>query len=391
MPRLISIFFLLILPPFPLRSTCAQETTVTVDTLPNGAIQVGNSGVGIWNERTRWRLEDVFRIGTVEGGGPEQFGSVTVIRADSVARVYVFDALALEVRVFDSLGVYLHSIGGEGEGPGEFRGPVGISVAPDGQLWAEDPGNIRYSVFSPLGEYQDGYRREVPGVLIPSMSAFSPERGYVDWVSGRGQIDGRPDPDGAWSVLRPVVFSPPAQYDTMPPLAVWRENASDGRRSPMAESLLVHVAENGDLWFAKASEYRLFRRTLDGDTTLVVTLDATPAEWSSEERDSLLQYFAGRRRPDLELSDIPRRKPIIRKIFSDGDGHMFVIPQGPDVDEGTAVDVFRESGEYLGRLRLPERISFRIVSPVVTGNRLYALVLDEYDVSYVIGWRLVKP
>ena len=391
MPRIGSSLILLILLPSSFGPTAAQEMALAIDTLASGTIQVQNTGSGLWNEVTHWRLEEVFRLGTVEGGGPEQFGSVTAIRADSMGRVFVFDALALEIRVFDSLGDYSHSIGGKGEGPGEFRGPLGISVVPEGRLWTEDPGNARYSVFSPAGEYEDGFRRQIPGMIIPSMSAFSPERGFIDWASVRGQAEDPPDSDGSWANWHPVVFTPPAQYDTMPPLTIWRENASDGRRSPGAEALLIHVASDGNLWFAKSSEYALYQRTLEGDTTLVVALDAVADEWSGQERDSLLDYYAARRRPDLRISDIPRRKPIVRRIFTDGAGHVFVIPQVPGIEEEPAMDVFQTSGHYLGRLMLPEKISFRIVSPLATRNRLYALVLDDYDVSHVVSWRLVKP
>jgi hypothetical protein len=391
MSRIGSSLILLILLPSSFGPTTAQEVALAIDTLANGTIQVQNAGSGLWNEVTRWRLEEAFRLGTVEGGGPEQFGSVIAIRADSMGRVFVFDALALEIRVFDSLGDYSHSIGGKGEGPGEFRGPLGISVAPEGRLWTEDPANVRYSVFSPSGEYEDGYRRQIPGVIIPSMSAFSPERGFIDWAAVRASTQHRPDSDGSWTTWHPVVFTPRAQYDTMPPLTIWRENASDGRRSPGAEGLLIHVASDGDLWFAKSSEYALYQRTLEGDTTLVVALDAVADKWSGQDRDSLLDHYAARRRPDLRISDIPRQKPIVRKIFTDGVGHVFVIPQVSGIEEGTAMDVFQTSGHYLGRLILPEKISFRIVSPAATRNHLYALVLDEYDVSYVVSWRLVKP
>jgi hypothetical protein len=154
---------------------------------------------------------------------------------------------------------------------------------------------------------------------------------------------------------------------------------------------LIHVASDGDLWFGKSYDYSIFRRTLEGDTTLVTTLAVVADEWSRQERDSLLHLQAERRRPDLKLSDVPQKKPIVRKIFTDGAGHVFVVPQVRGTEAGTAIDVFRTSGQYLGRLTVPERISFRIVSPVATRNRLFALVLDEYDVSHVVSWRLVKP
>ena len=61
------------------------------------------------------------------------------------------------------------------------------------------------------------------------------------------------------------------------------------------------------------------------------------------------------RRPNPEmmadyLRALPERKPVIINIFVDGAGHVFVVPETSRVDAGTAIDVFREDGVFLGRV-----------------------------------------
>jgi hypothetical protein len=381
---LIIAFFVLASP----HSATAQRPDFQVDTLSSGLVRVQNSGVPMWTEATRWRLEEEFRLGKVEGGGPDQFGNLLAFRVDGNKRLFVLDAFDREVRVFDSVGVYSHAIGRRGSGPGEFESPQGISVTPDGHLWVVDPANTRYSIFGPEGDYEAGYTYRRGSVILPNPDEFTSARGYVSWGMGREP----PESEGNWSNHIPIVFTPPDQYDSMPPLRGWTAYSSDGRRQPGAGGLLYHVSRTGGLWFApNTTEYQIYRRSLDGDTTLVITLDTAPVSWTDSQRDSLLERLSGERRASLRSSDVARFRPIVRKVFTDASGHLFVIPHVPDKPDGTAIDVFEEAGRYLGRLLLPETISFRIVSPLVTEDHLYALVLDEFDVSYLVSWRIVKP
>jgi hypothetical protein len=384
--RIISFIFLLFLAST--HSAAAQRPDFQADTLSNGVVHVHNSGVPLWTEATRWRLEEEFRLGRSEGGGPDQFGNLLAFRVDGNRRLYVLDAFDREIRVFDSLGIFTHTIGHRGSGPGEFESPQGISVSPDDFLWVVDPATTRYSVFGPEGDYEAGYTYRRASVILPNPDEFTSAWGYVSWGTRREP----PQSGGNWTNHIPVVFSPPNQYDSMPPLRGWTAYSSDGRQRPGAGGLLYHVSRTGDLWYApNTTEYQIYRRSLDGDTTLVITLEAPPVPWTDSQRDSLLERLSGQRRASLRSSDVARFRPIVRKIFTDAAGHLFVIPQLPASPEGSAIDVFEETGRYLGRLPLPEPITFRIVSPFVTEDHLYALVLDEFDVSYLVSWRIIKP
>lgn len=48
--------------------------------------------------------------------------------------VFLLDQQLSEVKVFDSAGQWLRTMGREGEGPGEFRGPVDLALLPGGQV-----------------------------------------------------------------------------------------------------------------------------------------------------------------------------------------------------------------------------------------------------------------
>lgn len=85
-------------------------------------------------------------IGELEGPDEYLFGSVRAIAVDDDHNVYVLDGQARHVRVFDSAGTYVNTFGGSGEGPGEFRVPIGIAVS-GGRVMVRDPANARVQLF----------------------------------------------------------------------------------------------------------------------------------------------------------------------------------------------------------------------------------------------------
>ena len=79
-------------------------------------------------------------IGELDGPDEYLFGNISSIAVDDEHTVYVFDGQAREVRVFDSGGTYIRTLGGPGEGPGEFSRVEAIAVLPDGRLVVRDAG-----------------------------------------------------------------------------------------------------------------------------------------------------------------------------------------------------------------------------------------------------------
>ncbi len=85
--------------------------------------------------------------------GPEEylFGWIWSIAVLSDWNVYVLDEQAQHVQVYDSAGGYVETLGGRGEGPGEFSRAEAIALLSDGRLVVRDPGNMRVQVrFRPL-------------------------------------------------------------------------------------------------------------------------------------------------------------------------------------------------------------------------------------------------
>jgi hypothetical protein len=113
---------------------------------------VHNPTHGIWQSGDGWTLEEVLSIGETIGDEAYQFGQIVSVDTDAAGNVYIADFQAQEVRVFDTEGVYTHTIGAPGAGPGEIgAGLSGVFALPD-EVVVPDVGNFRINRFGYDGE-----------------------------------------------------------------------------------------------------------------------------------------------------------------------------------------------------------------------------------------------
>lgn len=94
-------------------------------------------------------------------GGPKWFSRLSNVTADpQEERVYAIDSGAEQqrVRVFDSrTGAHLFDFGQSGDGPGEFDLPLDLAVGRQGQVYVVDSGNFRVQIFDHQGQYLSSF------------------------------------------------------------------------------------------------------------------------------------------------------------------------------------------------------------------------------------------
>jgi hypothetical protein len=365
----------------------------TVDTLPNGAIEVHNPSHGIWDSSTAWRVEEVTRIGTLEGTGPDLFGRISAIEVDEFGRFYVFEGQAQELRVFDSSGAHVRTIGREGGGPGEFKQGIGLAWAPNGSLWVVDPGNVRISVFDTAGTYVTMKRILGGYVMTPWPGGFDRSGRFYHYG-----LDVSADPGGRFVMVR---------FDTLlnsldtirvlrPPDDRYFELQSEGgfvrAGIPYTAGIASRFGPNGYLWFANTGDYHIYKRGVEGDTALIVSRDFQPLPVTAEEIDSAivgLEWFT-RQGGKIDRSRFPSVKPALQSIYLDDESRVWVVPTADGEGRGSLLDVFEESGRYLGRMRLPFALGGSPL-PLFRHGNIYAVTYDELGVPYVIRAKIVKP
>ena len=101
-------------------------------------------------------------------------------------------------------------------------------------------------------------------------------------------------------------------------------------------------------------------------------------EWTPGRYPKLIRWLGGR----LADMSIPGTKPHFGGFLTDDAGNLWVRPTRERNATDSRFDVFDADGRFLGTGVSPLRISSR--APVFAGGKMYAVVLDENDVSYVV-------
>lgn len=367
--------------------------TGTVDTLSGGQIVVRNTADPLWAPGTEWQVVEDLRIGRTTGDGPDIFGSVISFEVDAAGRIWALDSQSQELRVFDSHGQYVRTIGRRGGGPGEFAQALRVEIGPHGNVWVMDPSNNRLSVFDTAGVFLEGRPALGGFVIIPWPGGFDSNGSYYAPV---------PLTDGEFRVgmvrfdttFTPVdTLSPPEDPEERERFEERGESGGMMMASvPYQGSLIWRLSDAGTFWALITDQYRLFELDSAGDTLRSVTRAFDPLPVTASDREQAredLEWFVNQG-GSIDLSKIPRTKPPVQSFFRDDEGDLWVEVTTSPEDQRRVFDVFGPEGRYLGAVRLPFPLSAS-PTPILREDTLWGVSRDELDVPHIVRARVVKP
>ncbi len=389
----------------------AAGPEVVIETIGDTTIVRTLSG-SVWGAEAT--LVPEVSIGELDGPGEYLFGRIFSIAADDDLNVYVFDHQGQHVRVYDSLGTYVETLGRQGEGPGEFSRAEAIALLPDGRLVVRDPGNQRVEVFGP-----EPGQTEQWGYLVGGLYSRSPL--YTD-VNGRTYVEtldlSRDLHSGGGFVTHLVVMGPDGtQVDTLPepssdheaPTLTAEGGGTTTLAVPFSPVLQWTVHPSGHFLTGLPSEYRIDLARDDG--VLRIERSAEPVSVLDEERAHERERIDRRmRRRDPNWSwngpAIPQHKPFYSELLAGRDGRIWVrlSTEGHPVEnesydpedpssmpvvwrESVRYDVFEPDGTYLGVVAPPDEFTPFVV-PVFDGDHVWAVTRDELGVQRVVRFRI---
>ncbi len=362
----------------------------SVDTLASGIISVTNSSTPRWPEGEGWRVEEEYRLGSIDEDGPEIFARIRGLEVDALGRTWVFEEQAQEIRVFDEKGDFVRTIGREGEGPGEFLEVTGVAWAPDATLWVLDPGNLRISVFDTAGS-------------LVGTHPFDLSYRYFPWP---GTIDGEgslyklqrtaPLPNMETVLVRYDASLAPTDTLLVPvhPRGPqrWVHSSGGGTttlRIPFAGDAIWRVTQDGGMWVAITDEYRLIRLGPNGDTLRTVSKPFHRLPVTRHEVDSLLSRME-RYRSSIDRSQVPSFKPPIQNFLLDDEENVWVFPLSEGEYAGRSAEIFSPVGSFLGTVFLPYSPRW-YPRPVIRENQMVGVTMDSLRVPYVVRATIRKP
>lgn len=325
-------------------------------------------------------------LGGADIEGPTQFGNVSGVQIDRRGNVWVADGQSAEVRIFHPDGAFWKSVGGRGEGPGEFmsirllgifRGDsMAVWDDAQGRLTVLDPdGNVARVLVAQGGEayppnafrvFQDGtvlarVRKVLqagalePGTVIPDTAIFA----RVDYSSMLSEPEGgAPAPRWLWTGRSsiPIPFTVNPGFDI----------SGDEVHASSGPAFRIRVFQRGSL----VESYGLNRDP-----------DPVTATERQDYTDMVLATSGDSPRRDEYLSvlnhpEVPTLLPAYRSI---------VVAEGGDVWAERyaygAFDVYGPDRVFLGRVEVP------VMLTQVTGSRLVGVWRDELDVEHVRIYR----
>ena len=373
-------------------------------------------------------FEEVFRVGVMDGEPWEMFGGVRYVGFDVSGNLYIVDGLGgdlasagdLEgamrrfqamlssdgsrVLVFDASGDFVREFGSGGEGPGEFKTPMGFAVMRDGTMVVMDFGHRAYQLFDANGEFL----RMVRGRGRWSTMFADPRGGGVftgdirtltgGVTSSRTFVtsDGTPsDPPTSRPVMRLDLGDEELQTDTvieawMPPRGDVdtnrpRNTSGSGalsaalsgvsRPAVFEPRLLAGVLVDGGIVYSDSSAYALKITPPDaGEVARVIRRPLRPEPVTPAIR----KEYEGNRSVYPEI-------PVLRSLSTTWEGRIWVLRRGDEPDSAGPIDVVTADGRYVGTFptdatRMPDAFG---------PNGLAAFIeLDDFDVASVVVRRL---
>lgn len=352
-----------------------------------------------WSEAEGWFVDSVpFLDLTTSGtGAPHWFYRVSDAIRRSDGSIVVAENDSDEIRFFSPEGAFIRAVGGEGEGPGEFRWPHGIDRYRGDSLIVFDPELGRVTVLGLDGDVARvvPVRLEAARLwhLHPLDDSTFVARAPLLWVPG--------EPDGLYRRPEALVRLSDSGnlMDTVAIIAGSEEfqwNSGGISSIPLFVRDSRFAVYKGQVYLGDADEMEFKAYSAQGVVERIIRAPSFDLSVSREEiqaeRDARLgQNPSERNRGLMEAMPDPETRPAYTDLVIDSEG--FIWAEESKGRTLTMTDgrpsrwtVFSPEGEWLGRVQIPYRFFvFEIGPDYVLGRRH-----DDEDVEHVELLRLTR-
>jgi hypothetical protein len=388
----------------------ARGATVEYDTAGD-TIVARVQGPALWGEDLV--LQEEVRVGELEGADEYTFGNVVSVTVDDAGAMYVLDEQARTVRKYDATGRHVQNIGRSGSGPGELKQPHSLDFLPDGRLAVRDFGNARINLYDVAGESIGTLI--IPGGFYTSTPMHIDTAGRIytsviaDHVEGQMFRVGfqRIASDGA---VQDTIRNPRRDFQSASLIARSPDGKGMSATSvPFTPTVQWTLDRAGNVVWGMSDDYAI--QTVRGGRPFRITRAVEPVPVQSAEKaaaEERVKRGMKETQPNWTWQgpSIPDTKPFFRSLGVAHDGRIWVqvsqpavrepadttVAREPDAPPPTdrwveplVYDVFEPAGQWLARLRLPDR--FRPMH--MRGDHVWGVQRDELDVNYLVRLRIV--
>jgi hypothetical protein len=332
--------------------------------------------------------QPVLSLGGADAAGPTQFYRIQQVQVGHSGTLWVADGGSGEVRIFRPDGSHSKTIGGRGQGPGEFSRIRLLGSFRGDSVAAWDDASARLTVFDAEGVFARTARVPSSGVPLPRafdvfsdgsilaqiprvLSAGSLEPGQllsdtvrlvrIDFDNATGEPQGQaPGPVWLWTGPSqvPIPFTINAGFDIY-------DQAVHLVAGP---EFRVRVFREGRL----SEVYGVARRAREVTQEDVTAYEEFTEEFIPEpQRRDYLSALGDASRPTV--------LPAYSRVVVSSDGKVWAQIYSPDFLAPGEWDVYSPGREWLGQVRTPAR--FMVTG--VTSDQLMGVWRDDLGVEHV--------
>jgi hypothetical protein len=370
---------------------------------------VSNTDQGIWTEDSRWTLVEELRIGSLEADPDYQFGQIGLIAVGSDRRVYVIDAQAQQLKVFNAAGEFERTIGGPGGGPGELgAGAAFVLTGPGDTLLVPDIANRRVNRYTPDGTSHGSFPLELEKGMPMNWRATT--GGVAEQIRPLA-LPGLPAGDGTDAIL--LVANDGTVIDTLlrfPSGGTLNLGGASPEINLFSPEPYWTISADHSIAYGVSDDYRIGVYAPGGNLERIITMPFEQDPVSDRDKRAVMGFIE---EMWLQAGVPPQAMTQLRGIVHFGEFFpaFAQIRSGPRgtlwvqhyrsvgnmseeelenynlLEESGAPDwdVFNSEGRLLGRVTMPDRFAPRVFQD----ENIYGVWRDELDVQYVMRLRIV--
>ncbi len=284
-------------------------------------------------------LKVTCEIGEMMGEGNYVFGQIASAVPTAGGGVAVLDVYGCDISFFDSSGNFIRSVGGKGEGPGEFLLPLDFAILDDGRIAVVDLVKRRIDILSWDGELLNSLETEY--AMLPFNMAAAADSSFMIYYYST-----RPSGDSFDMGFNLEIWDTSGFQQE---IWSWRSEYT-GADFMFSPGFLVCCAVNGSVYYSQMDNREFFIdcvSVLDGSSGFI-SHESTNFEADSTDigyiEPKVYVFYESEDTPvDLESEALTYR-PQIGSIGVDAEGSIWVRNGATDLEDWM---IFDSTGDFL--------------------------------------------
>ena len=286
-------------------------------------------------------LEEDLSIGAFEGKDEYTFSQINDLDVDDNGNIYGIDNSSAHIRVFDSNGKFLRTVGSKGQGPGEMQMPLFVQITSQDEIAVYDYLTQRLVLFSLEGKYL----RQVSAARMryPVLPLRLDSHGNIVGI----QIMA-PPPVGGKDIGK---YDPNFEPLFMIAQEEQNKNHKRGEFDIAMPTLLCAVSLNGNIAWGNSSVYELHILNPEGKRIRKIQKAYSPLALTANEKERYEKEYSDVLASGGKLN-FPGHFPAFMNISVDDKEWLWVktYERIEGEEDSYYFDIFDAEGKYLAKV-----------------------------------------